>query len=309
MVFGFILTNEIAGAVIGYNPFNNRIISVRINSRPHNISIIQFYVPTSASTEEEIEKFYSQLQEVIDKIPSRDVALIMGDANAKVGKADIPSVTYGQYRLRVKNVRGSVLIDFCMTNDLVISNTCFNHHPRRLYTWNSPDGTTRNQIDYIMIKRKWKSCIKNVKTYPGADCNSDHQLLVAKCKIRLKKMQRQTLPPRFDTNLTNHKYTVEVDTSFQDLLRYEDQRSSNDFLQAAKDIIMDTASKTVTKKKRSRFSWISSETLKEIEKRRKIKSSGLNNPESRTAYKEQNAVVQRMMVKTNSTQLTINVKN
>ena len=192
---GFILTNEIAGAVIDYNPFNDRIISVRINARPHNISIIQFYAPTSASTEEEIEEFYSQLQEVIDKIPSRDVTLIMGDANAKVGKADIPSVTYGQYGLGVRNVRGSVLIDFCATNDLVISNTCFNHHPRRLYTWTSPDGTTRNQIDYIMIKRKWKSCIKNVKTYPGADCNSDHQLLVAKCKIRLKKIQRQPPPP------------------------------------------------------------------------------------------------------------------
>ena len=222
----FILSNEIAGAVIGYNPFNNRIILVRINARPHNISIIQFYAPTSASTEEEIEEFYSQLKEVIDKIPSCDVTLIMGDANAKVGKADIPSVTYGQYGLGIRNVRGSVLIDFCATNDLVISNTCFNQHPRRLFTWTSP-----------------------------------------------------------------------VDKSFQDLLRYEDQRSSNDFWQAAKDIIMDTASKTVPKKKRSRFSWISSEILKEIEKRRKIKSSGLNNPESRTAYKEQNAIVQRMMRK------------
>ena len=129
---------------VGYNLFNDRIISVRINARRHNISIIHFYAPTSASMEEEIEEFYSQIQEVIDKIPSRDVTLIMGDANAKVGKADIPSVTYGQYRLGVRNVRGSVLIDFYMTNDLVISNTCFNHHPRRLYTWNSPDGTTRN---------------------------------------------------------------------------------------------------------------------------------------------------------------------
>ena len=111
-------------------------------------------------------------------------------------------------------------------------------------------------------------------------------------------MQRQPPPPpRFDTNLIDHKYTVEVDKSFQDLLRYEDQRSSNDFWQAAKDIIMDTTSKTVPKKKRSRFSWISSETLKEIEKRRKMKSSGLNNPESRTTCKEQNAVVQRMMRK------------
>ena len=115
--------------------------------------------------------------------------------------------------------------------------------------------------------------------------------------MQLKKIQRQPPPPRFDTNLIDHKYTVEVDKSFQDLLRYEDQRSSNDFWQAAKDIIMDTASKPVPKKKRSRFSWISSETLEEIEKRRKIKSSGLNNPESRTTYKEQNAVVQRMMRK------------
>jgi len=127
--------------------------------------------------------------------------------------------------------------------------------------------------------------------------------------MQLKKIQRQPPPPRFDTNLIDHKYTVEVDKSFQDLLRYEDQKCSNGFWQAAKDIIMDTTSKTVQKKKRSRFSWISSETLEEIEKRRKIKSSGLNNPESRTVYKEQTPLFKGWCIKTNSTQLTINVKN
>ena len=70
------------------------------------------------------------------------------------------------------------LEDFCLEHELALANTMFKQHPRRLYTWTSPDGNTRNQIDYISIAHRWKTSFMNCRTYPGADCDTDHQLLV-----------------------------------------------------------------------------------------------------------------------------------
>jgi len=79
---------------------------------------------------------------------------------------------------------------------MALANTMFKQHPRRLYTWTSPDGNTRNQIDYISIAQRWKTSLMNCRTYPGADCGTDHQLLVATVKVRLAKRQRQqSIPP------------------------------------------------------------------------------------------------------------------
>ncbi len=106
----------------------------------------------------------------MDDIPARDVPMLMGDANCKVGKAEKGKATHGTFRLGDRNERG--LVKFCEVNNLVITNTLFAQHPRRLYAWMSPDHRTRNQIDYIMVSQRWKISVKKVKTYPRADCNT-----------------------------------------------------------------------------------------------------------------------------------------
>lgn len=100
--------------------------------------------------------------------------------------ADQLSQCIGKFGLGQRNERGERLIQFAAQNNLAISNSFFQHHPRRLYTWTSPDGNYRNQIDYIMIGSRWKSFIRNVHTLPGADCGSDYQLLIAKVQLKLK---------------------------------------------------------------------------------------------------------------------------
>ena len=92
----------------------------------------------------------------------------------------------------------------------VIANTLFLQHKRRLYTWTSPDGQHRNQIDYILCSHRWKSCIQSAKTRPGADCGSDHELLIAKFRLKLKKVGKTTRPFRYDLNQIPYDYTVEV---------------------------------------------------------------------------------------------------
>ena len=100
---------------------------------------------------------------------------------------------------------------------MVIANTLFQQHKRRLYTWTSPDGQYRNQIDYILCSQKWKRSIQSAKTRLGADCHSDHELLIAKFRLKLKKVEKTTRPFRYDLNLIPYNYTVEVTNRFKGL--------------------------------------------------------------------------------------------
>ena len=104
-----------------------------------------------------------------------------------------------------------------MSNTLVIPNTFFQQHKRRLYTWTSPDGQHRNQIDYILYSQRWRSSIQSAKTRPRADCSSDHELLITKFRLKLKKVGKTTRSFRYDLNQTPNDYTVEVRNRFKGL--------------------------------------------------------------------------------------------
>ena len=109
------------------------------------------------------------------------------------------------------------LIDFCQENALVIENTLFQQHKRRLYTWTSPDGQYRNQIDCILCSQRWRNSIKSAITRLGADCGSDHELLIAKFRLQLKKVGKITRPFTYDLNQIPYNYTVEVKNRFKGL--------------------------------------------------------------------------------------------
>ena len=115
------------------------------------------------------------------------------------------------------NEAGQRLIEFCQENALVIANTLFQQHKRRLYTWTSPDGQHRNQIDYILCSQRWWSSIQSTKTRPGADCGSDHELLITKFRLKLKKAVKATTPFRYDKNQIPYDYTVEERNRFKGL--------------------------------------------------------------------------------------------
>ena len=94
----------------------------------------------------------------------------------------------GKFGLGVQNKAGQRLIEFCQENALVIADTLFQQHKRRLYTWTSPHDKHQNQTDYILCSQRWRSSIQSAKTRPGADCGSDHELLTAKFRLKLKKV-------------------------------------------------------------------------------------------------------------------------
>ena len=131
---------------------------------------------------------------------------MIGDWNAKVGSQEIPGVT-GKFGLGVQNEAGQRLTEFCQEKVLAIVNTLFQHHKRKLHTWTSPDGQHRNQIDYILCSQRWRSCIQSTKSRLGADCGSDHELLIAKFRRKLKKVGKTTKSFRYDLNHTDRKST------------------------------------------------------------------------------------------------------
>ena len=115
------------------------MISVHFQGKPFNIAVIQVYAPTSNAEEAEVEQFYEDLQDLLELTPKKDVLFIIGNWNAKVGSPEIPGVT-GKFGLGVQNEAGQRLIKFCQENTLVIADTLFQQHKKRLYTWTSPDG-------------------------------------------------------------------------------------------------------------------------------------------------------------------------
>ena len=134
----------------------------------------------------------------------------------KVGSQELPGVT-GKFGLGVQKEASQRLIKFCQENALVIANTLFLQQKRRRYTWTSPDAQYLNQIDYILCSQRWRSSIQSAKTRLGADCGSDHKLLIAKFRLNLKKLGKSTRTFRYDLNQISYGYTVEVRNRFRGL--------------------------------------------------------------------------------------------
>jgi endonuclease/exonuclease/phosphatase family metal-dependent hydrolase len=150
------------------------------------------YAPTTSAGTNVIGEFYGNLQEALKEIPSKDVLVLMGDWNSKIGRGE-ETETVGKYGMGIRNEAGERLIEFCEENSLFLANTYFEQPERRLYTWTSPDGNYKNQIDYMLGRRRRRSAIQSLKTRPDADCGSDHERLTATVRVTLKNKQVKRL--------------------------------------------------------------------------------------------------------------------
>ena len=159
------------------------MISVCFQGKPFSITVIQVYAPISNAEEAEVERFYKDLQDLLELTPKKDVLFIIGDWNAEVGSQETPGVT-GKFGLGMQNEAGQRLIEFFQENALVIANTLFQQHKRKLYTWTSPDGQHRNHLIifsaakdrealYSQQKQDWKLTAAQIMNslLPNSDLN------------------------------------------------------------------------------------------------------------------------------------------
>ena len=155
------------------------------------------------------------LQDLLELTPPKDVLFTIGDWNATVESQEILGVM-GKFGLGVQNEAGQRLTEFCQENALGIANTLFQQHKRWL-TWTSPDGQYQNHIGYILCSQRWSSSIPSAKIKLGADCGTDHELLTAQFRLKLKKLGETTSLFRYDLNQIPYNYTVGVRNRFKGL--------------------------------------------------------------------------------------------
>ena len=223
------------------------MILVHFQGKPFSITVIQVYAPTSNAEEAEVEWFYEDLQDLLEPTPKKDVLFIILDWNAKVGNQETPGVT-DEFGLQVLNKAGQTLIEFCQENALVIVNTLFQQHKRRLYKWTSPDDQHQNQIGCILCSQRSRSSIQSAKMRPGANCGSDHELLIAKFRLKLNKVGKSTRPFRYDLNQVPYDYTVEVRNRFKGLDLID--RMPDELWNEVHGIVQETGIKTIPMEKK-----------------------------------------------------------
>ena len=170
----------------------------------------------------EKDEFYHQVQGVISKFSGKDIMIFSGDLNAKVGGDNTGhEEIMGRHGMGVETDNGDRFINLCATNNLVIGGTVFPHKDIHKLTWISPDDRTENQIDHICISRKFRRSLQDVKVVRGADVGSDHHLVVAKLKLKLKKYsQREDSRKKFEVSGLRNK-DVRDDFSISLRNRYE----------------------------------------------------------------------------------------
>ena len=188
-------TKDSVNAIVEYRLVSSWLITIRLKAPPFTITIIQTYAPTTDYDDDDTEDFYDQLQEVIDQAPKKDVLVVQGDWNAKIGEDASKNWrgTCGQYCNPETNERGLRLPEFASYNNLKVVNTFGPHKPSRHWTWHSPGGDYHNQIDYIVVKRRFQSSVNIARTrsFPGADTRSGHELVMMTFRLRLQRVKNQ----------------------------------------------------------------------------------------------------------------------
>jgi len=183
---GFIVSDDILSQIKEFTAVNDRLCYIRIVGRIFDIIIINVYAPTEEKEENLKNEFYDDLENILDTTTNNCIKILIGDFNAKIGKEDMYRPTIRPNSLHdVSNDNGTRLIHLCLVKEFTLSSTYFPRKDIYKQTWIAPNGITKNQIDHVMIQNKHKGCIQSVRSYRGADADSDHYLVITKLKIRL----------------------------------------------------------------------------------------------------------------------------
>ena len=289
----FMLSHEAQNALINWEAAGPRIICASFKTKKENIklNIIQCYAPTNDKDEETKEDFYNKLQTLCDKLKEKDMTILMGDLNAKIGSDNSGyEEVMGRQGLGKMNENGEMLADFCAFNNMIIGGSVFPHRRIHKATWVSPDHRTENQIDHICIGRKFRRSMQDVRVQRGADAASDHHLVLARMKMKLKKREvKRSTRTQYNVDFLQDRVTKETFRltvrnkyeALQDILD-EGNMDIDTQWQQIKEMWTSTCSEVLGKKKYQQKDWISAETVNKVQVR-KEKKGAVNNSRTRAA--------------------------
>ncbi|XP_071171614.1 craniofacial development protein 2-like [Mytilus edulis] len=288
------LSKEAQKTLIGWESISAKIIMAKFKTKNKRISlnIIQCYAPTNDAEDNIKEEFYQLLEETTRKCSSKDITFLMGDLNAKVGSDNTGyEQVMGRHGLGEMNENGELFANHCANHNLVIDGTVFPHKKCHIHvaTWVYPDMNTENQIEHVYISKKFRRSLQDVQVKRGADSATDHPLIVAKVKLKLKKHQNiESTGKGFHISMLENKtkkseFQIELKNRFSTFQNAaEEIISIEDHWQEIKNAFTTACETSIGLKNRKHQEWITPETLVKVEKKENIKNI-LNNSKTRSA--------------------------
>ena len=274
---GLLVSKRISKSLLEWQPFGPRLLKARFNSKFAKLSVVSCYAPTEEADDADKDDFYEQLQAIIEKVPAHDMLLVIGDFNARTGSDNtnrqriMGREGHGLYPM---NDNGERMCDFCQLNGLVVGGTLFKHKDIHKATWTSPDGNTKPQIDHFLINGKWRSSLQDVRACRGADCASDHTLVLGVISLKLRKTRKGQQRARLiDSDKLRDKdvrtaYSLEVQNRFHLLQLDSDEDIS---LENFNQVLRESGEKILGFKCRKKEEWIRPDTWKKIDERKAVK--------------------------------------
>ena len=252
-----------------------------LRGRWPNIIFVNVHATSEEKSDESKDSFNEELEQVFDHFPKYHMKMLLRDFNAKVGRENIFKPTIGQDSLHQEiNDNGVRLVNFATSQNLVVNSTMFHHRNIHKYTWTFPDGKTHNQIDNVLIDRRWHSSVLDVRSCRGADCDTDHYLVIAKFRERLavgkqaaQKFDRQ----RFNLRKLNEpevreQYQIEITNGFAALENLNDGEDVNRTWENIKENIQISAKESLgLHKLKQNKPWFDEECLGFLDQRKRAK--------------------------------------
>src|SRR6218665_2395722 len=224
--------------------------------------------------------------------PRQDLIIVMGDFNAKVGKDwETWTGAMGKFGYGEENERGERLLNFCLGNSLKIMNTQFyQRKANRKWTWVSPDEKTKNMIDFVLVNNRWRSSVTMCRTFTKPDVASDHNLVMAGIRVKLKTIHREKSGKRFDIerlddNLVRREYSTLLKSKWEQIKKKKNRGSVEETWEDIRSIYTEVAQQVLgTKKGKKQKPWILQEVLRMSDQRRAMKATKTHSEENRKRY-------------------------
>ena len=273
---GIFMSNTVAKSLVAYYAVSKRVLMVRLRGKPFDICVIQVYAPTCDYEEEEVDEFYRDIMKAKEQCKPHDITIVMGDLNAKLGQGRVEDII-GPYGLGERNERGEKWAEWCIENEQVVVNTWFRQPLRRIWTWMSPGDRARNQIDYVTINRRFRNAVTRARTYPGADCNSDHVPVVIDIRVQLKKPKKRQIEPKIDIKALKQEhyrdlYNISVRNKYETLKDQAEGDSVEKSWENFREAIAESNREVLPKTKRiAKQPWMTEPILILMEDRRQCK--------------------------------------
>ena len=288
---GFFVHKRIKSAVKKVEFISDRLSYLVLKGRWCDIVVINAHAPTEEKDDHIKDSFYEELEHTFDQFPRYHMKILLGDFNAKVGREDIFRPTIGKESLHaISSDNGVRLVNFATSKNLIVKSTTFPHKDIHKYTWTSPDGLTHNQIDHILIDKRRHTSIVDIRTFRGADCNSDHYLVIGELRERLsvaKRVEQQVNITKFNIlklkdEEAKQNYQVEISNRFATLEssdEVEKELDVNSVWENIRDSIKIAAEQSIgyyeTKKKKP---WFDEDCCMVVERRKQAKLKFLQDP-------------------------------